>query len=338
MKTSISHRHASSCPRNARSTSIARAVDVDRRGSRRGPAARAGRARRHARTSSTSQDGQREQPRARPRRPAAVDARRSPRGRRPSTRPPRARAAASRGASSSLPRAAPRRPRGSSQPVEAQDRPRVGARRGASISCCARPRHDAASPQRRAAARRARTTWKQPSSPCGRPTPADVSSSGVNRRCRRARGGSSLHRGGLHDRAQRVRGASAAADDLAVVVVGDRQLEHDRAVVLLELLDRHLVGLVDERRARGTRAAPSSALAGRRDWMPCDAQQLADRVGRLGAAGEPVRGRAPRRARSSRARSARCSGRRSRSRGRRAASAGRRRRRARSGPSARRRG
>ena len=39
----------------------------------------------------------------------------------------------------------------------------------------------------------------------------------------------------------------AAADDLAVVVVVDGQLEHERAVVLLELLDLDLVGLVDER-------------------------------------------------------------------------------------------
>jgi hypothetical protein len=45
---------------------------------------------------------------------------------------------------------------------------------------------------------------------------------------------------------QRVGGAPAAADDAPVVVLGDRQLEHDRAVVLLELLDGHAVGRLDE--------------------------------------------------------------------------------------------
>src|SRR4051794_23923321 len=54
------------------------------------------------------------------------------------------------------------------------------------------------------------------------------------------------HRGGLDDGAQRVGGAPAAPDDLPVVVVGDGQLEDDRAVVLLELLDGHLVGMRDE--------------------------------------------------------------------------------------------
>ena len=47
--------------------------------------------------------------------------------------------------------------------------------------------------------------------------------------------------------AEGLRGASPAPDDLAVVVIGDRQLEHERAVVLLELLDLDLVGLVDQR-------------------------------------------------------------------------------------------
>src|SRR5262245_47404337 len=55
-----------------------------------------------------------------------------------------------------------------------------------------------------------------------------------------------LDRRRLHDRPQGVCRASAAADDLAVVVLGDRELEHDRAVVFFELLDGHLVGMVDQ--------------------------------------------------------------------------------------------
>ena len=74
----------------------------------------------------------------------------------------------------------------------------------------------------------------------------------------------------LIDRAQRLGGASAAADDLAVVIVVDRQLEHERAVVLLELLDLDALGLVDERagevleqsRTRGPAYRPLG-------WMPC---------------------------------------------------------------------
>ncbi len=41
-------------------------------------------------------------------------------------------------------------------------------------------------------------------------------------------------------------GAPAAADHLPGVVVGHVQLQDDRAVVLVESLDRHLVGIVDE--------------------------------------------------------------------------------------------
>ena len=73
------------------------------------------------------------------------------------------------------------------------------------------------------------------------------------------------HRGGLHDGAQRVGRAPAAADDLAVVVVGHRQLEDDGAVVLLEVLDLDLVRLVDERageRLQQRRAAGASAAIG----------------------------------------------------------------------------
>src|SRR6185312_1006813 len=88
-------------------------------------------------------------------------------------------------------------------------------------------------------------TWKLPSSPCGLPTrPAWRSGISVDDVDEHA--AVLLHRRRLHDQPQRVGGATAAADHLAVVVVGDRQLEHERAVVLLELLDGHLVRLVDE--------------------------------------------------------------------------------------------
>src|SRR3954466_12985490 len=87
------------------------------------------------------------------------------------------------------------------------------------------------------------TTWKDPSSPCGRPTrPASTNSlddvdedaPGV------------LSRGGLDDRPEGLRGASPASDDLAVVILVHAQLEHERAVVFLELLHRHLVGVIHE--------------------------------------------------------------------------------------------
>ncbi len=54
----------------------------------------------------------------------------------------------------------------------------------------------------------------------------------------------------LQHRAQRLRGAPAAADDLAVVVGRHCELQHDRAVILVELLDRDLLGPIDEAPAR----------------------------------------------------------------------------------------
>ena len=53
-------------------------------------------------------------------------------------------------------------------------------------------------------------------------------------------------RGRLGDRADRVRDAAAAADHPAEVVVGDRDLE-DQVAVLLELLDHDRVGVLDQR-------------------------------------------------------------------------------------------
>src|ERR1700722_2831504 len=55
-----------------------------------------------------------------------------------------------------------------------------------------------------------------------------------------------VYRGGLHDGSERVRGSPTATDDLTVVSVCDAQLQHYGAVILLELLDRHLVGVVNK--------------------------------------------------------------------------------------------
>ena len=49
-----------------------------------------------------------------------------------------------------------------------------------------------------------------------------------------------------YHRPQRLRGAAAAADHLAVVLGADGELEHDRAVGLLEAFDGDLLGVVDE--------------------------------------------------------------------------------------------
>ena len=51
---------------------------------------------------------------------------------------------------------------------------------------------------------------------------------------------------GLHDGAQCLGGAALAADHLAPVGLGDRQLEDDRLVVLFELVNLDLAGLVDQ--------------------------------------------------------------------------------------------
>ena len=77
--------------------------------------------------------------------------------------------------------------------------------------------------------------------------------------------GQVIGRGGRTAQALRAVVKAAAADDLAVVVVADGQLEHQRAVVLLELLHADAVRLVHQgagqvleqllhRRARSRRA------------------------------------------------------------------------------------
>jgi len=81
---------------------------------------------------------------------------------------------------------------------------------------------------------RGETTWKEPSSPCGRPTTPPASQSGgpvtsvddVDEHAAVL-----LDRRGLHDRPQGVGGAPAAPDDLAVVVLGDTVPEAVRSRV-----------------------------------------------------------------------------------------------------------
>ena len=235
------HRSASSRPRKRASTSMRRRLDVDGRDR---VLDQRHELRRPRRSSETSHDGYGEQPRdaARPR--GRRPRRRSPRGRRPSTRPPRARGAAARGARSSL--AAQRLDRRcgrDARPTRRIGRASVPARRSTSVSRS--PTQTCAPSDSSCGA--GSITWNEPSSPCGRPTPAGVQELGGQSTMSTSTRRSVAHGGGLHDGAQRVGGAPAAADDLAVVVVGDRQLEDDRAVVLLELLDLHRVGLVDER-------------------------------------------------------------------------------------------
>jgi len=52
---------------------------------------------------------------------------------------------------------------------------------------------------------------------------------------------------GLHHGAQGLRGAAVAADHLPAILLGDDQLVDDRLVLLLELVDPDLVGIVDQR-------------------------------------------------------------------------------------------
>jgi hypothetical protein len=56
-----------------------------------------------------------------------------------------------------------------------------------------------------------------------------------------------LRPAGLHHTTQRLCGATAAADDLAEIVLGHTELQHERAIVFLELAHLDLVGLVDQR-------------------------------------------------------------------------------------------
>src|SRR5439155_16605436 len=70
----------------------------------------------------------------------------------------------------------------------------------------------------------ASSTWNDPSSPCGRPM-RPAKSPSVNDVDEHA--ALLAHRRRLDDGPQRVGRPAAAADDLAVVVLGDGELEHD---------------------------------------------------------------------------------------------------------------
>src|SRR3954471_16794949 len=128
----------------------------------------------------------------------------------------------------------------------------------------------------RASSGSAPTTWKDPSSPCGRPTrPAGTNSlDDVDEDAPVV-----LDRGGLDDRAEGLRGASPASDDLSVVILVDRELEDQRAVVLLELLDLDGLGGVDE---EPREVLEQLAHGGLGDALRL--QELLDRLARLGAA------------------------------------------------------
>src|SRR3954447_16043091 len=132
-------------------------------------------------------------------------------------------------------------------------------------------------------------TWKEPSRPWARPTrPASRKRSTRLLDDVEEDAPVVLDRGGLDHRAQRLRRAAAPADDAPVVLVVDGELEHERPVVLLELLDADLVGLVDERLREVLEQLPHGGLAGRGGLDALRLEQLAHGVGRLGAAVEPV--------------------------------------------------
>src|SRR4051794_1801341 len=142
-------------------------------------------------------------------------------------------------------------------------------------------------------------TWKEPSSPCGRPMRPTLMSSPA------ASGSATpralvddvdedaallLHRGGLDDRPQGVGRAAALADDPAVVVLADGQLEDDRAVLLVELLHRDLVGVVDELPGQVVEQLlhRDAEVLDVGDVDALRAQELADLRGGRGAGGDPV--------------------------------------------------
>ena len=188
--------------------------------------------------------------------------RRSPPGRRPSTRPRRA-PAPRRAVCAAARRAAPRRPRCGPTPASAQDRVARRCRRGARIS--SRGRRPRPARPATAAAARGSSHVELAVQPVRAADPAGVQELGGQSTMSTSTRRPSLHGGGLHDGAQRVRGASAAADDRAVVVLGDRQLEDDGAVVLRRTPRPSPLGLGDERADEASssdRAAGASAAIG----------------------------------------------------------------------------
>ena len=98
----------------------------------------------------------------------------------------------------------------------------------------------------------------------------------------------------LDHRAQRAGRPAATPDHVAVVIRTDGQLKHHGPVVLVHLADLHLIGVVDQ---------PSSQILEKLSWCGrvlahrrggsalrdvLRAQELANGVGGLGTAGQPV--------------------------------------------------
>ena len=105
----------------------------------------------------------------------------------------------------------------------------------------------------------ASSTKNAPSSPCGRPDPADETRPGCrsHRRSRPARGGRRGRQLARIDRAQRAHDPPAAADHLADVV-RRRRAAGGRARRRAPRLDPHGIGIVDELAREDTRAARPS--------------------------------------------------------------------------------
>src|SRR3954451_20597120 len=97
-----------------------------------------------------------------------------------------------------------------------------------------------------------------------------------------------LDRGGLDDRAEGLGGAPASSDDLSVVIIVHREFQDQRPVVLLELLDLHLLGVIDEKpREILEQLAQGNALAvGGLDALSLE--ELLDRLRGRGGPVEPV--------------------------------------------------
>ena len=174
----------------------------------------------------------------------------------------------------------------------------------------ARRRRRAAARRRRSAPRSslASSTTKAPSSPCGRPT-RPTGTISLTRQRSRAGTRSRVARGAR--RGRRVRSARAIRPWRPITLPTSSgatwRREHERAVALARARRA-------PRPARRRAAARGTRAARRRQpqRMPLTLSSRATALGRLRALAEPVLAPCPRRARSSTARSAGCSGRRSR--------------------------
>ena len=208
-------------------------------------------------------------------------------------------AAASRGTSSSAPRATRHGRAGSRagrRPPRRERPPRPPRRRRAASRPARTSAGRRSAPRRRTRrrARAARPTRPTSTRSAGHSGDLDEHAAPVAGRAR------------ADDRAQRADDPPAAADHLADVVRA-RRAGRGRARRRAPRSRRAPRPGRRPARARGTRAARPLEVP-----MPCDLDQAGDGLGGLSALAEPVLAPSPRRARSSRARSAGCSGRRSR--------------------------